>query len=108
LEFLAAQGAWSGLVDGRAIVCGGIIINGHGIGQLWSFLSVHASVHMLPITRFGVRLLTLQSARRIEATTRCNFAAGCRWLSLLGFEVEGVMRKFDPDGSDHYLYARVT
>lgn len=107
LEFMARAGAWSGMVGGHAVVCGGVIVNGLGIGQLWSYLSPEAARYMIPITRFGFRLLAITSTRRIEATARVDFGAGCRWLAMLGFQQEGVMRRFDPDGSDHYLYSRV-
>jgi hypothetical protein len=108
LEFFAAEGAWSGMVDGKAVVCGGIIVNPLGIGHLYAFLSPAAGPYMVAITRFGRRLLELQTARRIEASARVDFGAGCRWLKMLGFSLEGTMRKFDPDGSDHFLYARTT
>jgi hypothetical protein len=78
-----------------------------GSGVLWSFLGVDARRNLLPITKAALRLLDMAQLRRVTATTPCDFGAGCRWLSMLGFQVEGAMRSYAPDGRDHFLYARI-
>jgi RimJ/RimL family protein N-acetyltransferase len=45
--------------------------------------------------------------RRIEATVDVGFKQGHRWIKMLGFELEGYMRAYRPDGADMLLYARV-
>ena len=45
--------------------------------------------------------------RRIEATVDVGFEQGHRWIKMLGFEIEGYMKAYRPDGADMLLYARV-
>jgi RimJ/RimL family protein N-acetyltransferase len=62
---------------------------------------------MVVLDRAVRRLLSLRSFRRIEASTEADFKQGCRWLEMLDFQSEGLMRKYGPDGADHIRYARI-
>jgi hypothetical protein len=63
---------------------------------------------MVQVHRATQRMLTATTIRRIEAHVDCNYAAGHRWVAMLGFVKEGgPMRAFTPDGRDCDLYARV-
>ena len=44
---------------------------------------------------------------RVQADSRCNSLANNRFLQALGFEFEGVKRKYYPDGEDSNMYARI-
>ena len=94
-------------LDGRIIGCGGVAFAGFGMGTLWAFLAADAGSHFVRLHRVARRVIEIPRLRRIEATTEACFTQGCRWLELLGFHSEGVMRKYGPDGSDHVRYARV-
>lgn len=54
-----------------------------------------------------VRFLESCGIRRVEATVDVDFPAGNRWIEMLGFEYEGLMKAYRPDGADMNLYARV-
>jgi hypothetical protein len=43
--------------------------------------------------------------RKLLATTPPNCHTSMRWLSVLGFQIEGVIKSFDKNG-DHVLYGR--
>ena len=45
---------------------------------------------------------------RIEALVVSGFAAGARWMEMLGFELETPkgMKSFGPNGETYMLYAR--
>jgi hypothetical protein len=45
--------------------------------------------------------------RRTQVTIRAGYPFLIKWIELLGFQREGLMRKFGPEGDDYYLYARV-
>lgn len=104
---LVGPWSWTGMVEGVPLVCGGILANEFGAGVLWAFLAPGAGPHMLRITRFVRRMVVLAGLRRLQATALASFPEGCRWLELLGFEREGRLRRYGPDGADHFLYARV-
>jgi len=106
-EALATYPAFTGFVDGVPIACAGMVEGALAIGGMWAILSEDARRHMLTLTRAGLRMLALYHYRRVETNVPVDFIAGCRWIGILGFECEGVMRKYAPDGSDQYRYARV-
>ena len=47
-------------------------------------------------------------AQRIEFNVLREHDQSCRWLAHLGFEREGLRRRFGPSGEDFWLYAKVT
>jgi RimJ/RimL family protein N-acetyltransferase len=46
-------------------------------------------------------------SRRYESTVDVGFKQGHRFMKMLGFEVEGYLKAYRPDGADMVLYARV-
>ena len=109
LENLSRMGpAYTALVDGRIMGCAGIIDSGFSSGLLWALVHKEARPHFVPMFRAVERLVHLIPLRRIEATVEKGFRPGCRALELLGFTCEGLMKKYGPDGQDHYRYAHVS
>lgn len=107
VHVLKASGpALSGEVDGKIIACCGIASQFSGVGTMWAVISEDAGRHFIRLHKCGVRLLSIPKLRRIEATSETSFTQGCRWLELLGFQSEGVMRSYGPHGEDHVRYAR--
>lgn len=50
---------------------------------------------------------TRDKPRRIQVDVRVDYMEGQKWVESLGFNREGVMKRFGPNGADHYLYAKV-
>lgn len=97
--------AISAEVNGRIIACAGIA-TWIGMGTLWAFVAQDAGSYFVRLDRCVRRLIEIPKLRRIEASTEVDFSQGCRWLEILGFQSEGVMRKYGPNGEDHMRYAR--
>jgi hypothetical protein len=98
--------------EGRVLGCIGIMPIWPGRGTVWAVLDYDRikPAHMLALTRIGRKYLTeLSPFRRIEATVVADFAAGIKWLELLGFKKETPepMQAYGPNGEAHYLYALV-
>lgn len=107
LDGLATRGpAASAVADGRIIACAGVAQIGFGMGTLWAFLAANSGRHFIRLDRCVRRLLEVPKLRRIEASADASFAPACRWLELLGFSGEGVMRMYGPNGEDCVRYAR--
>lgn len=108
-KFLKPAGPCVTAFQGATVlVCGGIMTASPGTGVAWALLSNEAARHMLWLHRAVLRFIETQRLRRLEATVVEGFPAGCRWVELLGFEFEGRMRAYGPDGETHLRYARVT
>lgn len=82
-----------------------------GVIHFWALMS--ESVVRYPIA-FHKKCLEVidwyektEKPRRIQFEVRATYSMGCRWAESLGMQREGLMRKWGPDGADHYLYARV-
>ena len=69
-------------------------------------LSDSIGASMTPIHRIVRHTLEVLPFRRLEAHVDVEHAEAHRWIALLGFEQEGVMRQFY-EGRDFALYARV-
>jgi hypothetical protein len=107
-QALKASGpAFSGEVGGRIVACAGIATQFTGMGTMWAAVAVDAKPSFVRLHKCALRLLQSMQLRRIEATAEADFGPACRWLELLGFRSEGLMRAYGPDGRDHIRYARV-
>lgn len=108
-EALAQGDAFTGVVDGRVVACGGIYPTNAGkTGHCWMMISEDAGRHFIAVHRAVVRAIEVCTMQRLEATVDCDFTEGHIWLDMLGFDCEAPrMRKYTPDGRDAALYARV-
>lgn len=93
------------------IGCFGILPKWEGVGYAWTLLGENIeSKHFVYIHKQCKRLCELMlkfTYRRIEATVVSDFEEGLRWMPLLGFKKEGLMKKFDPYGRDHVMFSMV-
>lgn len=111
-ESLAIPGmTWTGLVDDVPVGCAGFSPQWEGRVVAWALfgdIPKTAWPAIVKKIRHEFRA-TLQShgRHRVEMTVPSNFGPGCRLALMLGFAVEGLMKSYGPDGSDHLLYAQV-
>jgi hypothetical protein len=99
--------AWTAVVDGLPVACGGLIEMWAGRAYAWALLSPEAGPHLLAMTRAIRSRLARASFRRVEMAVDVNFEAGRRWALMLGFEQEARLRCFLPGGRDAWLFARI-
>jgi len=105
LQMLAQGGpSVSALVETRIIGSAGIVVQSADAGFLWGAISQDAGPYFIQLHRAACRLLAMPKLQRIEAVTEIDFAAGRRWLELLGFECEGRFSKDGANGEDHFRY----
>lgn len=106
-QAMAAAGpSWTLLAaSGAVLACGGLFVQWEGRASAWAFLS--PSTPMRAATRAAREMLDTCGIRRVECWVDVDFHAGQRWARLLGFNLEGRMAGFSPEGRDMDLYARV-
>lgn len=102
----ASSHAYTGLVNGKPVACGGITQWWPGVGEMWAVFGRDAGPHMVAIVRGAKRVLDLADCHRVSAAVDTTFVPGQRLAALLGFTIEGKMRSYGPDRRDYYLYAR--
>jgi len=104
----AAGVAWTALDGGGVpIACAGIIELHRQRGMAWALLSERALRQFKLIHRVVRDVVHAAPWRRIEMTVDVRHAAAAAWAERLGFEREGMMRAYAPDGRDCFLYAKV-
>lgn len=108
-DALISEGpAFAVMRKGEVLAIAGIVpMWWEGRFYAWSLLSVHAGPHLLRLTRMIRRYLDSFPYRRIEMTVDADFSQGERWALALGFEREGLLRRYSPRGEDCWMYSRV-
>jgi RimJ/RimL family protein N-acetyltransferase len=91
----------------EVVACAGIVSQWNNRAIAWALISGMAGRNFVAIHRAVNNFLNLSDVNRIEAYVDANFDAGHRWITMLGFKSEGLMRQFMPDGNDAVLYARL-
>lgn len=101
--------AWTGIIDGKVVGCGGFVPVWAGRSICWAFFGKFPQREWSRVVRrIRVTLDTEHGmgVRRIEAYVHRNHGNGCRLADILGFKIEGLMQAFTTEG-DAFMYARV-
>ena len=103
--------AVTALVDTHPVAIFGCIMLWPNVAELWSIISDDARRYPKQLTLVGKAFCDIAaqslSLHRLQITVRLDEPRALRWAKYLGFEVEGMMRKYTPDGMDSYILARV-
>ena len=92
---------------------GGVVLLWPGVGEFWLMLTKDVKEHtssltvMRGIKEFIDEIIEVRGIDRAQSILRADFDAAIKMNEFLGFKREGLMRKYLPDGSDAYIYARV-
>ena len=103
--------AYSMIDDGHLVAAAGLYKVWEGVGEAWllpsSRLLAKPRKAVKAVRSFLDEISEREGFRRVQATTHADFIRGRRFLEWLGFENEGVLRGYGPDGSDHIIYSRI-
>jgi hypothetical protein len=82
-----------------------------GSALCWSVMTTKIEKYPIGFLKASVRGLDgihdILGLTRFDATVREDNPISQRWVEWLGFEKEGVMEKYGPEGETHFLYAKV-
>lgn len=100
--------AWAVRLNGKLVALCGHVPIWPGRTMLWAMLGVDSGPAMLAVTREAKRQIAAIHVEfaRVEAYVDRHHEEAKRWVALLGFRREGLMRKF-ANGVDYFLYSRV-
>jgi RimJ/RimL family protein N-acetyltransferase len=99
--------AFTGIHEGQVLGCAGLVKQWENRAIAWALLSGNIGNEFVRIHRAVQRFLDLTEFDRVEAHVDADFVAGHRWIRMLGFREEGYMKRFNPNGGDAVLYARL-
>lgn len=98
---------WSAVDDTGVRGIGGLHPQWDNRAIAWMLIGCDLKQHFIPLHRAVRKMLIRAPFRRIEATVDVGFTQGHRWMRMLGFEMEGLLRAYRPDGGDQVMYARI-
>ena len=98
--------------DGKILAISGATLFWPGVGWGWAIIDRMAfqdSVGLVHAFMRGIDLLfKLGAFHRIQTTVRADYDRGLRLAHVLGFTDDICrLKKFDRDGSDHILFAKL-
>lgn len=102
---------YCGRTGGKIIGVGGVVIFWPGVGEAWSSYSPAALAnHRREVFAYSKKFLEIAEQThelwRIQAIINPKVSAA--WPKHLGFEFEGTLKKYNTDGTDAHIWARVT
>ena len=100
--------------DGQTIACAGVMIIFPSVGSAcgWGYFS--KLIHKYPIATHKCMIKGLSyfekkhGLKRIQADCVKGFDRAVKWLEHLGFEYEGEMRRYGPNGETMLRFGRVS
>ena len=93
-SLVQAGPAFSVHADDELIGCVGLMNQWDGYARAYAFLGENAGKHLLSFTRQVKPWLAARPERRIDAAVETDFVQGLKWARCLGFQFEGVMKKY--------------
>jgi hypothetical protein len=109
-NWLAAGPAYSLIADGRIVAAGGVFPWAKWRGQAWAYVGGGFAQRREAFVPFMVEFLDERQAHgmhRIEAVVSLVPMYPRRFAERLGFEKPRLMDRYNPDGTDALMYARL-
>ncbi len=105
------QPGWSFTLieNGYIICCAGIVNMWPGVGEAWFVASSKIHEYPRPFIRFAKtemkRVIDENQLWRVQAVCKSDWPAAIKFAHFLGFNSEGLMRKYGPEGLDYIRVA---
>ena len=102
--------AWSGVYDGRILLCGGVFQCSNHTAHCWTLISKFAKLYPIPVVRAIKNqlenIMQDMGLHRVETSNIEDAHDHHKWCRLLGFEEEGVMRYYDDQKRNYIRFAK--
>lgn len=110
-EVADAKTAFTVFHEGNISLCFGITPYWPGMAEAWMIPSRYALDRGLRLTRGAKRFFDKigpsLDLRRLQVVVCVDREKAVSWAEFLRFKREGLMRRYGPEGSDYYMYARI-
>ncbi len=94
------------ICDNYVVCCAGIISSVHGVGDVWMVVGKELSKHRKTIVKTirGFFAMIGSFYHRLQMLVKTDDETALRFAEFLGFEREGILRKFDAR-NDYWMMA---
>ena len=98
-------------MNDKPIFAIGIVILWNGVAEGWVLASQNI-FEMKFLSAKTMKELTddmckKNKIKRLQTSVKADFKLGVRFATWLGLEVEGLKKKYGPDGSDYYQLGKI-
>ena len=103
--------AYTMFMNDKPIFAIGIVILWNGVAEGWVLASQNI-FEMKFLAAKTMKELTddmckKNKIKRLQTSVKADFKLGVRFATWLGLEVEGLKKKYGPDGSDYYQLGKI-
>ena len=114
-ELIIAQAqngtAITAYLHGKPMACFGFLPIWTGVAEMWLLIEERGRKYGKSLTRAALVVrdyaVLSNNLHRIQITVRSADIRAMRWAQAIGFEQEAVLRRYGPDQSDFYIFARI-
>ena len=103
--------AYTMFVNGKPVFACGIVLLWEGVAEGWVMASENVfEMRFLAaktILEVQNKLCKKNKIRRLQTSVKADFKRGLRLAEWCGLEIEGLKKKYGPDGSDYYQLGKI-
>ena len=103
--------AYTIVIDDEIVFCGGVVKIGWNRGEAWTLMS--SLFYKYPKTCFKIcrnqlnDVIQKHGLKRVQALVDPSLYGGVRFMEHLGFQQEGLLRKYGPKNEDMWMMGRI-
>lgn len=113
-QMIAAQAkhgnAFTAILHGTPVACFGSVRIWNGVEEMWLLMEERGRNIAVSLTKAAIAYRDFRvisgNLHRLQITVRCEDMRAVRWASFIGFNIDGMMMRYGPDGSNYYLMSR--
>ena len=96
--------------DGQVFAMFGLVPFWQGVYECWLIPADDLDTHTMKMHRVSIRFFEYTAkvlrAKRYQCYVFSENVRAVRWIEMMVFKREGLMKRFGPNQEDHFLYAR--
>jgi len=93
------------------VACAGVSMFWEGVGQMWMRVGDLAARYPHALAKRSMSFVRMAEStlelRRLQAVVMAENEVARRFICWLGFQAEGLLRGYGPEGGDYIMFARV-
>lgn len=106
----AKHPAYTLIIDGQVVGCAGVVIFAKGRGEAWALLSSlfyrHKKTAYRAIREGLGKIIDERKLYRVQGLVKPDLEAAKNFIKHLGFQEEGLLRRYGLNGEDLIMFAR--
>ena len=107
----AEHPAYTLVIDGEIIICGGIMLMDWRCGEAWTLFADNFQKYPIAVfktCKYVIEKISKErNLKRVQAIVEPTVNGGRAFIERLGFQEEGLLRSCGPKGEDYIMFAKI-